>query len=188
MHSKKNQKRIYLIGFMTSGKTTLGRILANVIGWNFYDLDKVLEEREEKTVHEIFTEKGEEYFREMERKTLTELSEEEFVVISLGGGTVTNDFVINFINEKGFVIYLSVSPENLYMRLKNKINRPLFRDLVLSDNVTKEDFLEKINALLSEREKFYKQADLEIASDSTRIGKTVDFIARKLHGVIDEKD
>lgn len=187
MKNKTGQKRIYLIGFMTSGKTTLGKILANVLGWDFYDLDKVIEEEQKMQVHEIFTNKGEEFFRNYEVEKLKELSEKEYVVISLGGGTPTNDFVVDFINRNGFVIYLTVKPENLYKRLKNKIDRPLFRDLVLSENITEEEFTKKISALLSAREKFYKKADLEISSDATRIGKTVDFIARKLHGVIDEK-
>ncbi len=188
MKNKTKQKRIYLIGFMTSGKTTLGKILANVLGWDFYDLDKVIEEERQMSIHEIFSSEGEETFRKFEVKKLSELSEKEYVVISLGGGTPTNDFIIDFINRKGFVIYLTVKPENLYKRLKNKIDRPLFRDLVLSENVTEEEFTKKISALLSAREKYYKQADMEISSDATRIGKTVDFIARKLHGVIDEKD
>ncbi len=188
MKNKKGQKRIFLIGFMTSGKTTLGKILANVIGWDFFDLDKVLEEDEQMSVHEIFSKKGENYFREAERNKLIELSKKDNVVISLGGGTAANDFVIDFINKKGLVVYLTVSPDNLYKRLKNKIDRPLFRDLVLSDNVSEDEFKKRISALLSAREKFYLQSDLQISSDATRIGKTVDLLVRKLYGVIDEKN
>ncbi len=177
--------RVYLFGFMTSGKTTLGKILANVLGWDFVDLDKEIEAREKMTVHEIFENKGEKYFRELEQKILRETSERERIVISLGGGTLNSDETAKFLNERGVTVYLKVEPESLYMRLKNKIDRPLFRDLVLSENASKEDFIARIKTLLSEREKYYGQAQITVSSDSQRIGKTVDLLASKLRRLID---
>jgi len=170
---------------MTSGKSTLGKILANVLGWDFVDLDKEIESREGMSVHEIFENKGEKYFRETEQKLLREISERENFVISLGGGTLNSNETADFLNENGVTVYLKVSPENLYQRLKNKINRPLFRDLVLSDNPDKEEFMRRINTLLSKREKFYNQAQIVINTDTQRIGKTVDMLAAKLRRFID---
>ncbi len=183
MEDKK--KRVYLFGFMTSGKTTLGKILANVLGWDFVDLDAEIIAREGMTVHEIFENKGEKYFRELEQKVLREVSERENVVISLGGGTLNSYETAEFLNANGVTVYLKVEPENLYQRLKNKIDRPIFRDLVLSDNPSKEEFLARISALLEKREKYYKTARLVISSDSQRVGITVDILASKLKGLID---
>lgn len=178
---------IYLTGFMTSGKSTIGPILANVLGWNFYDLDKVLEEKEQMSVVEIFEKKGENYFRKMEEDTLSELSGKNKVVIALGGGTIGNERNLEIIKNTGVLIYLKVSPEILYKRLKNKIDRPLFKDLVLGEK-SEDEFIERIKTLLDKREDSYKQADLEINTDETRIGYTVDKIAKKITGLFNEED
>ena len=73
-------KRIYLTGFMTSGKSTLGKILANVLGWDFFDLDKEIEDQEGLRITEIFENKGEKYFREIETNKLKELSDKKLIV------------------------------------------------------------------------------------------------------------
>ena len=142
--------RIYLTGYMTSGKSTIGPILANVIGWDFYDLDQVIEVEQGKSVVEIFEINGEDFFRDYETKTLTRLSKLENVIVSLGGGTISNNNNFSIIKESGKLIYLKVAPEIIYKRIKNKINRPLFRDLVLSEN-SEEDFLNKINKNIDDR-------------------------------------
>ncbi len=175
------------MGFMTSGKSTLGKILANVLGWDFADLDKVIEQSENMKITQIFEKKGEKYFRELEEKIFFEICEKEFIVISLGGGTVENANIIKKISEIGLSIYLSVSLENLYQRLKRKIDRPLIRDLVLSDVATKEDFMTRINKLFSKREPIYKSAEIQISSDTQQIGKTIDIIVKKIKRRIDEK-
>lgn len=178
---------IYLTGFMTSGKSTIGPILANVLGWNFYDLDKVLEEKENMKVVKIFETKGEDYFRKIESDTLTEFSDKDKVVIALGGGTIGNDKNLQLIKDSGILIYLKVSPKILYKRLKNKIDRPLFKDLVLGEK-KEDDFIERIENLLEKRENKYKQADLEINTDETRIGFTVDRIAKQITSFLNEKN
>jgi shikimate kinase len=170
---------------MTSGKTTLGKIVANVLGWDFIDLDQAIIEQEGMSIHEIFEKKGEAYFREIEQKKLREVAKKNHVIVSLGGGTLNSDETAKFLNEQGITVYLKVEPENLYQRLKNKIDRPIFRDLVLSDNPSKEEFLNRINELLSKREKYYNQAQIIISSDSQRVGKTVDILAAKLRRLID---
>lgn len=177
---------IYLTGFMTSGKSTIGPILANVLGWHFYDLDKVLEEKENMSVVEIFENKGEEYFRRIERETLAELSENDNIVIALGGGTTANEANLQLIKNSGVLVYLKVSPDVLYKRLKNKIDRPLFKDLVLGEK-SEGEFVGRIKELLEKREGKYMQADLEINTDETRIGITVDKIAKQVKSFLNEK-
>jgi shikimate kinase len=177
--------RIYLTGYMTSGKSTIGPILANVIGWDFYDLDQVIEVEQSKSVVEIFEDSGEDFFRELEAKTLTRLSQLDNVIISLGGGTISSNNNFSIIKNSGKLIYLKVSPDIIYQRIKNKINRPLFRDLVLSEN-SEDDFLNKINEHLEDRLKYYEKADITINTDQTRIGVTVDKLAQQIRRMINE--
>jgi shikimate kinase len=180
-----NTKRIYLTGFMTSGKSTLGPILANVLGMNFFDLDREVEKQENLSVVDIFEKKGEKYFREVESDVLNKLSSLENVVISLGGGTMMNDENFNVMKNSGKIVYLKVSPSNLYRRLRNKIDRPLFRDLVLGEN-PQEDFINKIKDLLDKRKVYYEKADLTVNTDLSPIGITVDKIAKKILRLFDE--
>ena len=126
-----NNVRIYLTGFMTSGKSTIGPILANVLGMGFYDLDKEIEKAEGSTVVEIFEKKGEAYFRQVEKNLLENFSKQNNIIVSLGGGTITNIDNLNLLKRTGKIIYLKVSIDVLYKRLKNKTDRPLFRDMVL---------------------------------------------------------
>ncbi len=178
---------IYLTGFMTSGKSTIGPILANVLGWSFYDLDKEIEKKENISVVEIFETKGENYFRAAETEILKAVSAGENVIVSLGGGTIANDENLAILKETGKIIYLKVSPEILYQRLKNKIDRPLFRDLTLGQS-TEEDYKNKINEMLDKRIEYYEKADLVINTDATRIGITVDVIAKKIRALINEEN
>ncbi len=178
---------IYLTGFMTSGKSTVGPILANVLGWNFFDLDKEIENREKKSVVEIFESDGEKHFRNIETETLNNLSKLKDVVISLGGGTIASDANYKILKSTGKIIYLKVSPDILYHRLKNKIDRPLFRDLTLGQS-TEEDYKTKINEILKTRSEYYEKADLVISTDTTRIGITVDIIAKKIKALLYEEN
>jgi len=181
------QNRIYLTGFMTSGKSTLGKILANVLGWNFYDLDKEIEIEEKKKVTEIFETDGEKYFREIESNKLKLLSKEERVIISLGGGTIISDENVKFITANGKLIYLRVTPEIIYTRIKKKTDRPLFKEFVLAEN-SKEDFIRKISSMLNEREKYYNKADLVFDVDNSPIGISVDRLAKLVNRTLIEKN
>ena len=172
---------------MTSGKSTVGPILANVLGFEFIDLDKEIVAEENLSIVEIFEKKGENYFRELETRMLKKFSEKDDLIIALGGGTITDDTNFEIIKKTGKVIYLKVTPAVLYKRLKNKIDRPLVRDLVLNGN-SEKDFVEKIEELLLKRNKYYEQADLIIESDMQPLGVTVDKIARKISVLFDEKN
>ena len=172
---------------MTSGKSTIGPILANVLGLEFYDLDEQIEEREGKTVVSIFEENGEQYFRELESKILNEIAAKDKVVISLGGGTIVNPVNYAMMKKSGKVIYLKVSPETLYKRLKHKTDRPIFKDLVMNGKNEKY-FLERINELLEKRKDIYEKADLIIDTEITQFGRTVDRIAKKITYLFHEKN
>jgi len=164
---------------MTSGKSTIGPILANVLGMDFFDLDNLIEKEEKLSVVDIFEKRGEAYFREVETRILKSLTEQNNLVVSLGGGTIVNHINFDLMKQTGKIIYLKVSPDNLYKRLKNKIDRPLFRDMVLNENPEK-DFVERIKVLLEKRREYYEKADLVIETDLHPVGITVDKIAKNI--------
>jgi shikimate kinase len=171
------KKNFYLTGFMAAGKSTIGPILANTLGWNFFDLDKEIEKEEGLKVVEIFKQKGEEYFRGIETETLKRLSENEESIISLGGGAIASEENFKIIKSTGKIIYLKSSPEMAYKRLRFKKDRPAF----VFENVeapTKEQFLERINELLDSRKQYYERCDFIVDTDSQSVGKTVDIIAK----------
>lgn len=174
-----SNSRIYLAGFMTSGKSTVGPILANVLGWDYYDLDEEIEREEGKSVVEIFELNGEKHFRSTETKMLKSLAKTENVVVSLGGGTMVNNENLEILKRSGKIVYLKISPEAIYQRVKHKTDRPLFKDFVLSEK-SKSEFLVKINEMLSSREQYYKEADITISTDDSNIGRTVDLIKKQL--------
>lgn len=169
---------IFLTGFMASGKSTIGPILANTIGWDFLDLDKVIEEKTSKKIVDIFREEGEKFFRELETNTLTEITRLKKYVISLGGGTIENEENLKMINNNGILVYLETSPEAAYRRLRFKRDRPA---LLFDDHEpTKEEFLNRINTILRRRLKYYNQADIKINTDNKPVGITVDQLVKIL--------
>lgn len=181
-------KRIYLTGFMTSGKSTIGPILANVIGWEFRDLDREIEEHEGKSIVEIFEINGEDYFREIEHNLLLLFSKKTNLILSLGGGTMVYDRNLSILKNSGITVYLKSSPEMIYQRIKNKIDRPIFRDLVLSGNAKSKDFIDRIEKLLTKREPYYLESDICVDTDRSNIGITVDNLAKILTKVINENN
>lgn len=121
-------KRIFLIGYMGAGKTTVGKDLAKRLGLSFIDLDCYIEGRYLKTVGQIFAEKGEEAFRDIERRMLHEVSMFEDVLISTGGGAPCFFDNMEFMNEAGTTVYLKVSVEELAKRLETcKTTRPVLK-------------------------------------------------------------
>jgi shikimate kinase len=172
--------KIYLTGFMGSGKSTIGPILANTLGWSYLDLDVVIEQNEGKRVAKIFEENGEEYFRNLERETLKQLAVRENIIIALGGGTITNQDNIDFLKTIGKIVYLKISAELAYRRLRFKRDRPILtRDGMI--NLPKQEFIARIAALISDRKKYYEQADLIIDTDNLQIGATIDKILKVIN-------
>ena len=111
-------KRVFLVGYMGAGKTTVGKELAKLAGLSFIDLDYYIEGRYHKAVSQIFAERGEEAFREIERNMLHEVAEFEDVLISTGGGAPCFFDNMEFMNASGTTVYLKVSVEELAKRLE----------------------------------------------------------------------
>jgi shikimate kinase len=174
------KKLIYLTGFMGSGKSAIGPILSNTIGWEFFDLDRVIETRFNKRVTEIFENNGEAYFREQETGILSELALKDNAVISLGGGTIASEVNLQILKKNSLIIYLKTSPEVVYERLKNKRDRPIFKNET-SGEVSRKQFLEKIKKLMENRVIYYEQADVTFSTDHKSIGLTVDEIAKYVY-------
>jgi shikimate kinase len=149
------QKHIFLIGFMGSGKSTVGALLAERLNLPFLDSDKEIEQKAGKSISEIFSQDGEAAFREMEMNFLQELKSMESSVVAAGGGLPTIKNALQLMHESGLVIYLNTSLLTLIKRLKEeKEQRPLLKDL--SDT----EFHPFVEDLLSRRVHFYKQAKL----------------------------
>ena len=127
--------QIYLVGPMGSGKSTMGRLLAKKLGLPYYDLDKLIEDQEKMSIRDIFQKHNEKYFRDLESITLKQYSEESNFVISTGGGCVLRDQNLNILR-KGLVIYLKISIETQFERVKHRTHRPLL------NNVTKDTLVQ----------------------------------------------
>lgn len=171
--------RIYLIGYMGAGKTTVGKKLAKSFDIGFIDLDKFIESKYHKTVPEIFAEWGESEFRLIEQKSLKEVSEIENVVISTGGGAPCFFDNIGLMNRTGITVYIHAEPEELAARLRaSKTVRPMV------SGKSGEELTPFIASHLLEREKFYKQAQIVCKTDHliTRgdVYLTVDRIANEI--------
>ena len=171
------KKTYYLTGFMAAGKSTIRPILANTLGWDFYDLDKEVEKKEGMKIVDLFNKKGEDYFRKSETEILTQLSSKNEVIISLGGGAIASEENFNIIKSTGKIIYLKFSAEMAYKRLRFKGDRPAFI-FEGEELLTKEQFIERINELFNSRKKYYEQCDFTVDTDSQSVGKTVDKIAK----------
>ncbi len=172
--------RIFLIGYMGAGKTTLGKAFARELGLTFIDLDWYIEERFHKTVQRIFEERSEEGFRELERNMLHEVSDFENVVISTGGGTPCFFDNMEYMNTQGETVFLSVDPTVLFRRLRvAKQQRPLLAEK------TDEELMEFIGSALEKRMPHYSKARhifcAEELEDKQQIRRSVDALRLQLN-------
>ena len=171
--------KIILLGYMGSGKTTIGIQLARKLFLNFTDLDDFIEEKEQQSIKEIFKQKGEIYFRKIEHKYLKQfINENESYVLSLGGGTPCYAGNLDLIlkDKKSLSFYLRGSIPTLFKRLsENKFKRPLISDL--SD----DQLTEYIAKHLFERSLFYDKATYKISIDNKEIQEIVTEIRILLH-------
>lgn len=147
---------IVLIGFMGSGKSTTGRILADSLGWTFIDTDTVIEEQAGLSINEIFNRYGETYFRELEQEAVAQIASLRQAVIATGGGAVLSGVNIRRLREGNKVIWLQVRPETALKRAGAAGNRPLLQG----------QKLEEILELYKRRERAYAFADLWLATDA----------------------
>ena len=168
--------KIILVGMMGAGKTTIGKLLSNKLGYDFIDLDKIIEEKSGVKINTIFEIEGEEGFRERELQVLSDVIENNKVIISTGGGIVTDERSrAHLIRNNALIIYLKANLQTLFNRLKNDNSRPML-------NVNnKEQVIEKI---LQKREPLYQDlADMIVDTSQMKSIDVVKFIIRKMDAI-----
>ena len=174
------KKNIVLIGFMGSGKTTVGIRLSYRLRKTIEDTDKLIERREKRTIREIFAQDGEEYFRKMETEMLREAGlKMKNQIVSVGGGTPVKAENRELLKQLGTVIYFRVKPETVYNRLKHDTTRPLLQC---------ENPLARITELLEQRKEAYEScADIIIDVDELSMQQVVDRVLYELEKKRKEK-
>ncbi|MCW8819307.1 MAG: shikimate kinase [Ignavibacteriaceae bacterium] len=175
----KQPSLIFLTGFSGSGKSTIGPLLANSLGYDFLDLDKEIERQADKPITRIFAEEGENHFRERERAVLERIVGRKELVVSLGGGALQNNDCFSLIISSGTMVYLHSSPLVLAKRMSHKTDRPLMKG-ENGERLSSEEIEKKILALLEHREPRYKTAQIMVETDTKRIGTTVEELTRKI--------
>ena len=149
--------RIALVGYRGSGKSTIGKILAEKTGWELVCLDELIEKRAGKSIPQIVEQEGWKRFRQLESKILKEVIKKDPAIFDLGGGVVEQEENRKLIKENCFVVWLKASPEILAERIKHSQNRP---------SLTGKDFLEEISGVLARREPLYQElAHLELNTE-----------------------
>lgn len=168
------KKNIALIGFMGAGKTVVGKILAQKLNLEFVDLDDLIEAKEKLAIVEIFSLKGEPYFRRIEKEVVKEASQKQGLVIACGGGAVLEKENLENLKRSANLIYLKAAPQVIFQRTKEYKHRPLL-------NV--EAPKKKIEELLKLREPFYLKADYTIDTSDLSIDEVVSEILKILKKV-----
>ncbi len=152
--SKKRQ--IFLIGYRATGKSTIGFEVSRILGWNFIDLDRFIEEKFGQDIRDIFKKYGEDKFRDLETEALEEVAKLDKIVVSTGGGVILRGKNRDLLKQ-GIVILLKANIETIISRLKSDNNRPPLTGLSLE---------EEVNVTLSQREKLYDEVkDLEFLNN-----------------------
>lgn len=155
--------RIFLLGYMGTGKTYWGRLWAEQQRMNFYDLDHEIEKNAGITIREIFEKYGESYFREKEKEALLQFADKDDFILSTGGGTPCFFNNMQWMNEKGVTIYLHTNIPVLAERLfKEKEHRPLIR------NLTNEELISFIANNINKRNKFYTQSNVILDTETIK--------------------
>lgn len=172
-------RRVLLVGFMASGKTSVGRRLARMLGWEFIDFDHEIERRTGLSVPELFQRYGEPRFREWEARLTRELADRTEVVLAPGGGWITQPELLDLVREGTLVVWLRVSPEEVVRRAGRALShRPLLAG---------PDPLARAKELLARRESLYAMADLAIDVDRRRTADVAREIRRHLESLADAR-
>lgn len=166
-YTYKIMQSIYLVGFMGTGKTAAGKELAKGLKFEFVDLDDLIARKEKRTINDIFIQSKEPYFRKVEKETLKEISSQENLVVSCGGGIVIDPENVALMKQTGRLIALTARPEVIFERTKKGAHRPLL-------NVT--DPLNRITELLSARKPYYEKADLSIDTSDLSVRQVAESI------------
>ncbi len=165
-------KNIYLVGFMGTGKSSVGRKLAKKISAKFLDLDHFIEKKYGRTIKDIFAKNGEFYFRTLEKEAVEEVSKSESLVVACGGGVVVDEENMQNLKNSGIIVCLNSRPDVILRRCKGHAHRPLL-------NVPNPQ--ERIKELLAFRAAFYAQADFSIETSDLSVEETVEEIYQKIN-------
>lgn len=171
--------RIFVLGFMGNGKTTIGRKLASRIGYQFIDLDEEIAGETGLTVEEIFFQYGEHFFRQKEHEELLRVCKTDNSVIAVGGGTPCFFDNMEIMNREGITIYLKLSEEEILQRIlalppESIQSRPLIA------NKSEEELKTFIHEVLKKRESFYNQSKIIIKNHHNEIERTIENILSQL--------
>lgn len=172
MENIKINRNIVLIGMPASGKSTVGKLLSKKISYEYYDADKYLERKENVKISTLFSEKGEEHFRNLETKYLKELSQKNGIIISTGGGAVKREENMKILKEKGIVVFLSRKIEDIAK--ENHEARPLLKDI---NNIYK---------LYDERIELYKRYSDIIIENNGTLQEVTDRTAEEIEKIFAE--
>jgi len=165
------KKRIYLVGFMAAGKTTVGRKLAAELGYRFLDLDDYFEERYKIDIHTFFDKYGEKLFRSLEHERLMKTFDMKDVVVATGGGTPCYLNSMEEINKNGISVYLEMTPQAIAGRLINSAKK---RPLV--EGKSGEELIRYIEEKLEERIHYYQKAQLIISGLDVNVPELIQLI------------
>jgi shikimate kinase len=165
-------QNIALIGFMGTGKSSVGQLVAAQLHFTFLDTDHVIEARAGKTVSEIFAQQGEPAFRELEKKIVAEIVTRKKTVISTGGGLPANPENLASLKTHSLVVCLWASPEKIWERVRSQSHRPLLHE---------PDPLAKIRQLLAEREPYYRQADVLLNTEVRSLKDVAQQVIHQFH-------
>lgn len=167
MSSAGGLHRIVLVGFMAAGKTTVGRTLASSLGWEFHDMDQIVEAREGRSIGRIFTESGEPFFRDIEARVVEDYLDRQDVVLATGGGWAAVPENMAGLPDGTLTVWLKVTPAEAVRRAGSGTERPLLADARRLESATE---------LLRQRASRYAAADLEVDTE----GRTVEDVAAQI--------
>jgi shikimate kinase len=163
---------LVLVGFMGTGKSSVGRVVARHLRFAFCDTDELVEARSHKRIAEIFAEQGESVFREYERQVVADIALQQGAVISTGGGLGADPSNLALLKQHSLVICLWASPETIWRRVRNQSHRPLLREA---------DPLDKIQRLLAERKPFYLQSDVLVNTERRSVQEVAQQVLHQFH-------
>jgi shikimate kinase len=161
-----------LIGFMGTGKSSVGRLVADLLHFTFLDTDHVIEARAGKSIADIFAQDGEPVFREWERRIVEELTRRSKTVIATGGGLPVGDNNLASLKTHALVVCLWASPERIWERVRSHTHRPLLNEA---------DPLAKIRDLLAIREPYYRQADVLVNTEARSLREVAAQVIHQFH-------
>ncbi len=174
------KKSIVLCGFSGSGKTAVGKILAEGQRAVLMDTDSIIESESKMTVAEIFAGRGEAAFREMERRVIRRMEFDPRKIIALGGGALLDQETVDFVKMRGILVYLKVTPETAVRRLGNSHRRPLLQPSETNQGFSEEELAAQIRIMMTAREAYYRQAHLTVNTE----GKIANEVAAEIVKVI----